>query len=187
VKNLRVTFEGAEKAGIPILLDPEYMRETDAKSIMTQLTLFKLRLGSLPSHPEAKDLWNSHLPEIGAEPYMLGNVYLSKEQVKQQLKGPVDTGDHLTPPQNYKQELLGNIYLSKEQLKQQLVGPRDEGSHPHAMAQAMKEAGQDSLDKECQMLGEVRLSKEQVKQQVRGPRDEGNHLQAMRMYAIPQV
>jgi len=62
VKILKHTFEGAEKAGVTIILQSDYLRETDKKSILTQIALFKRQFeSSTPKNADGLKKWNSHL------------------------------------------------------------------------------------------------------------------------------
>jgi len=61
VKILKHTFEGAEKAGVTIILQSDYLRETDKKSILTQIALFKRQFESSTPNADGLKKWNSHL------------------------------------------------------------------------------------------------------------------------------
>jgi len=61
IATLTAAFEGAEKAGIALLLDPDHVSEADSKSIMTQVTMFHREFGSKKPNADGKNQWNFHM------------------------------------------------------------------------------------------------------------------------------
>jgi len=58
---LRRVWEAADAAGIPPILNAEFMREADAKSIFLQLTLFRRKFMGKKPLPEGKEKWNAFM------------------------------------------------------------------------------------------------------------------------------
>jgi len=61
LKTLTAAFEGAEKAGVALLLDAEHVSESDSKSILTQVTMFQREFGSKKPNPEGSKQWNFYM------------------------------------------------------------------------------------------------------------------------------
>jgi len=60
-KLLKKVFTSMHRANIPVILTPEYMREADNKSILTQVSLFYLFFHSQYPSLEGKIKWNTFI------------------------------------------------------------------------------------------------------------------------------
>jgi len=61
---LKHVFHDAEKAGIPIIINYEFIREADKKSILTQVNLFRQRFQSQPPVLEGREKWYAYLSDL---------------------------------------------------------------------------------------------------------------------------
>jgi len=66
ILTLKNVFTEADKAGIPIILNYEFMQEADNKSIMTQANLFKHKFDGESAIPEVElvEKWNLCITEL---------------------------------------------------------------------------------------------------------------------------
>jgi len=82
IATLTAAFAAAERAGIPIILDPEYMLETDRDSILTQVSLYQRKFSTEQVRPEGKEIWNQHLTTHLSDTFCKADEYLKgKEHV----------------------------------------------------------------------------------------------------------
>jgi len=77
VATLNAVFAAAEKEGVTVILNPDYLLETDAQSILTQVNLFRHHFATQPVDPEGVEKWNTYLT-THAQDYEAGQSLLAK-------------------------------------------------------------------------------------------------------------
>jgi len=93
-RTFRAAFDAFAKAGVPTILDSEYMREADRRSIMRQVMLFYRHFGQDLPHPEGFIQWNLHVGGPG---------YVGHGGAQGQIRRPLDQSrlDDIPTDQKY--------------------------------------------------------------------------------------